>query len=75
MMTEREQMIMDLYDRGFRSGEIAAITGIKPVAVRRVMGLYADGDNGFEDNIIAGSRELRIAIERAHPDKTRELRA
>lgn len=75
MMTEREQRVMDLYDRGFRSGEIAAITGIKPASVLRIMGLYADGDNGFEDKIIAGTRELRIAIERAHPDKKQELRA
>ncbi len=75
MMTEREQRVMDLYDRGFRSGEIAASTGIKPADVLRIIGLYGTGDNGFEAGIRAGTRELRKAIERAHPDKKQELRA
>lgn len=75
MMTERETTVMDLHDRGFRSGEIAAVLGLKPAQVIRITKIYGTGDNGFADGIIAGSRDLRIAIERAHPDKKRELRA
>ena len=74
MMTEREHKVIDLYDRGFRSGEIAASTGIKPADVLRIIGLYGEGDNGFEDGIIKGTRNLRIAIEQAHPDRKQELR-
>lgn len=68
MMTHTEQRVMDLYDQGFRSGEIAATTGMKPAAVLRIIGLYGDGDNGFADGIITGTRDLRIAIERAYPE-------
>lgn len=75
MMTEREQKVMDLYDRGFRSGEIAASMGIKPATVLRIIGMYGTGDSGFEAGIRAGTSKLRQAIERAHPDRKQELRA
>lgn len=75
MMTEREQKVMDLHDRGFRNGEIAILLDIKPAAVTTITKRYGLGDSGFAEGIIQGTRDLRIAIERAHPDKKQELRA
>jgi hypothetical protein len=74
MMTQREQRVMDLHDRGFRNGEIALLLDMKPFAVGTIVSRYSIGDGGFEDGIRKGSRKLRQAIERAHPEKKSELR-
>lgn len=75
MMTEREQKVMDLHDRGFRNGEIALLLDIKPAAVTTITKRYGLGDSGFANGIIQGSRDLRIAIERDYPAKKQGLGA
>lgn len=74
MMTKREQRVMELHDRGFRNGEIALLLDMKPFAVGSIVSRFGTGDSGFEDRIRKGSRELRKAIERAHPEKKMEFR-
>lgn len=77
MMTERERKIMELRDRGFRNGEIALLLDLKPAQVLTITKRYGDGesDGGFSDGIKRGTRDLRIAIQREHAEKMRELRA
>lgn len=74
MMTQREQRVMELHDRGFRNGEIALLLDIKPFTVGTIVSRYGTSNSGFEDRIRNGSRELRKAIERAHPEKKMEFR-
>lgn len=74
MMTQREQRVMDLHDRGFRNGEIALLLDMKPFMVGTIVSRFGTGDSGFEDGIREGSRNLCKAIERAHPEKKVELR-
>lgn len=73
MLRPQERQIMDLHDRGFRNGEIAAVLGIKPVQVKRVTSRFSDEDGGFEAMIVKGTIALRRAIESRHPDKKKEL--
>jgi predicted transcriptional regulator len=74
MMTAREKLVMDLYDEGLPISRIASRLGITRAAVITIRNKYSLGDGGFEANIIKGSKLLRQALQRAHPDKTAEAR-
>lgn len=74
MITKREQQMIDLQDRGFRTGEIAVMLGIKPMTVLRTLARLSIHDGGFEAMVRDGSRELAQAIHREHPNKKPEMR-
>lgn len=73
ILRPQEKQIMDLHDRGFRNGEIAAVLGLKPVQVKRITTRFSDEDGGFEAMVVKGTTALRRAIELRHPDKKQEI--
>lgn len=69
MMTQREERVMELHDRGFRNGEIALLLDIKPSEVLDIVGKIDDESGDFSAMVVKGSRKLSASIRSNHPSR------
>jgi hypothetical protein len=71
-LTEREQLVLDLWDSGIPAEAIARRLGLQRTIVKGILSTFASGRDNWEEAARRASAALADAVRRHHPEQLRD---